>query len=83
MRDYILRLVVNNHDLQARMKWGKGDVAIWDNRAVYHSGTPDVKGVRTGNRASSVGERPYFDPGSKGMAEALREEEEAEGLGRS
>ena len=43
-----------------------------------------MKGVRTGNRASSVGEKPYFDPGSKGMAEALREEEEeAETLGKS
>ena len=42
-----------------------------------------MKGVRTGNRASSVGERPYFDPKSKGMAEALREEEEREVLEKS
>lgn len=47
--------------------------AIWDNRSVYHSGTHDYAdlGPRTGQRAVSIGERPYLDPNSTGRREAL------------
>lgn len=47
--------------------------AIWDNRSVYHSGTNDYAdlGPRTGQRAVSIGEKPYFDPNSTGRREAL------------
>jgi len=71
---YLARLINENHDLQARMKWGKDDVAIWDNRCTYHTATVDFDGskeVRTGNRAVSMGERPYLDPNSPSRREAL------------
>jgi alpha-ketoglutarate-dependent taurine dioxygenase len=28
--------ITQNHDIQVRKKWSKNDVAIWDNRCVYH-----------------------------------------------
>jgi len=74
IRDYLMRLLTRNHDLQCRIRWNKGDVAIWDNRSVFHSATRDVTpdmGLRAGNRTSSTGERPYFDPASKSRREAL------------
>lgn len=46
-------------------------VAIWDNRSVYHAATPDYTGPRLGQRAVSVGERPYLDPASKSRQEDL------------
>ena len=50
--------------------------AIWDNRTVYHSAIFDYAGLgpRTGHRAVSIGERPFFDPNSKTRREALAEE---------
>jgi alpha-ketoglutarate-dependent taurine dioxygenase len=74
--DWFLRLLVDNHDLQVRLKWqNPNDLAIWDNRSVYHAATPDYVegefGERTGNRAVSLGERPYLDPESTGRREAL------------
>jgi hypothetical protein len=47
------------------------DTAIWDNRSVYHAATFDYDGARTGQRAVSLGERPYLDPNSTGRREAL------------
>lgn len=46
---------------------------LQDNRSVYHSATFDYSGLgsRTGQRAVSLGERPYLDPNSKGRREAL------------
>ena len=74
--DWFVRLVVDNHDLQVRHRWqNANDLAIWDNRSVYHAATPDYLdqglGERTGQRAVSLGERPYFDPESTGRREAL------------
>jgi alpha-ketoglutarate-dependent taurine dioxygenase len=73
---WFLRLVVDNHDLQVRHRWqNPNDLAIWDNRSVYHAATPDYigedLGERTGQRAVSLGERPYLDPESTGRREAL------------
>jgi alpha-ketoglutarate-dependent taurine dioxygenase len=68
---HVSKLISQNHDLQCRFKWGKNDVAIWDNRSVFHTGTTDVLGVRLGDRVVSLGERPYFDPNSKSRREAL------------
>lgn len=47
--------------------------AIWDNRSVYHTATFDYDGFgsRTGQRAVSLGERPYLDPKSTSRREAL------------
>lgn len=70
-------LVADNHDLQVRNRWANvNDLAIWDNRSVYHAATPDYEGLgeRLGHRAVSLGERPYFDPQSKSRREALYEE---------
>jgi len=75
IRDYIMRLITLNHDCIARMHWTKGAVAIWNNSCAWHAATPDtylVPGaIRTGIRASSVGEQPYLDPASKSRREAL------------
>lgn len=71
---WFVQLVVENHDLQVRHRWkDANDVAIWDNRSVYHTATLDYDGLgsRTGQRAVSLGERPYFDPKSTSRREAL------------
>jgi alpha-ketoglutarate-dependent taurine dioxygenase len=36
MLDFLQRLVTENHQLQARVKWNMDDMVIWDNRSVYH-----------------------------------------------
>lgn len=76
---WFVRLLVDNHDLQVRLKWqNPNDLAIWDNRSAYHAATPDYLegnyGERKGNRAVSLGERPYFDPASVSRSEALAAE---------
>ncbi|KAF2867311.1 TfdA family taurine dioxygenase [Massariosphaeria phaeospora] len=74
IREYIMRLITRNHDCIARMKWTKNAAAIWNNSCVWHAATPDthlVDGIRTGVRASSIGEVPYLDPNSKSRREAL------------
>ena len=76
--DWFLRLVMENHDLQVRHRWvNKNDLAIWDNRSVYHTGTPDHEGFgeRVGHRAVSLGEKPFLDPSSRSRRAALRDEE--------
>ncbi|KAK4643745.1 hypothetical protein QC761_405480 [Podospora bellae-mahoneyi] len=76
--DWFVQLIVENHDLQVRFKWKDvNDVAIWDNRSVYHAATPDYifedgLGERKGSRAVSLGEKPYYDPQSTSRREALR-----------
>ncbi|KAG8161572.1 hypothetical protein KVR01_008559 [Diaporthe batatas] len=76
--DWFVRLIVENHDLQVRHRWANvNDLAIWDNRSVYHSATPDYigeadLGERKGSRAVSLGEKPYFDPESTSRREATR-----------
>ncbi len=72
--DWFVRLVTENHDLQVRLRWqNPNDVAIWDNRSVYHAATFDYQqlGPRTGHRAVGLGERPFFDAKSKSRREAL------------
>jgi alpha-ketoglutarate-dependent taurine dioxygenase len=74
--EWFVQLIVENHDLQVRHRWQNvNDLAIWDNRSVYHSATYDYQhlglGPRTGQRAVSLGERPYLDPQSKSRWEAL------------
>ncbi|KZT58951.1 taurine catabolism dioxygenase [Calocera cornea HHB12733] len=69
--EYLFRHVSENHDLQVRYRWGRNDVAIWDNRAVLHTATNDYNGDRQGNRVVGVGERPFLDSGSRSRREAL------------
>ncbi|TEA19219.1 Alpha-ketoglutarate-dependent taurine dioxygenase [Colletotrichum sidae] len=82
--DWFVRLVTENHDLQVRHRWRDvNDVAVWDNRSVYHAATPDYVdeeglGERSGSRSVSIGERPYFDPASVSRREALARARAAE-----
>ncbi|KAK3898920.1 putative alpha-ketoglutarate-dependent sulfonate dioxygenase [Staphylotrichum tortipilum] len=73
---WFLDLVYKNHDLQVRLKWqNPNDIAIWDNRSVFHTATFDYLdgnyGERFGNRAVGLGERPYLDPNSTSRRAAL------------
>jgi alpha-ketoglutarate-dependent taurine dioxygenase len=75
--DWFKQLVVDNHDLQVRFRWqNEHDIAIWDNRSVFHNATYDfqVLGDRFGNRAVGIGERPFFDPESVSRREWLEKE---------
>lgn len=72
--EWFVRLVVDNHDLQMRVKWqNEGDIVIWDNRSTFHAATLDYEGLgpRFGNRAVGCGERPFYDPNSSSRREAL------------
>ncbi|EPY52312.1 TfdA family Taurine catabolism dioxygenase TauD, variant [Schizosaccharomyces cryophilus OY26] len=63
-----IELIAHNHDLQVRFKWKKNDLAIWDNRSVYHTATYDAVGPeRVGIRVVGIGEKPYFDPNSRAI----------------
>ncbi|PPJ59572.1 hypothetical protein CBER1_11701 [Cercospora berteroae] len=67
LMDWMNELMVSSHDIQVRHRWlNKNDMAIWDNRCSAHTATPDHigrgLGSRVGVRATSIGERPYFDP---------------------
>jgi alpha-ketoglutarate-dependent taurine dioxygenase len=77
-------LITDNQDLQVRLRWqNENDLVIWDNRSVYHIATPDYLddpgSERTGQRAVSLGERPYFDPSSLSRRKALDKERVAAG----
>ncbi|KIJ40409.1 hypothetical protein M422DRAFT_173777, partial [Sphaerobolus stellatus SS14] len=77
--EWFVRLIVDNHDLQVPHRWqNPNDLAIWDNRSVYHAATPDYVteglGERTGQKAVSLGERPYLDPASTSRRESLAKE---------
>ncbi|KAF5854308.1 hypothetical protein GGP41_007085 [Bipolaris sorokiniana] len=77
--DWLMNIVLRNHDLQCRFRWqGPNDMAIWDNRSMVHNATMDYDdfGERFGQRVCGIGEKPYFDPNSKSMREALAEEGE-------
>lgn len=73
LKNYILELATTSHFAQVRFKWGKNDLAVFDNRAVYHAATPDYFGLgpRAAVRVISVGEKPYFDPESTSRREEL------------
>ncbi|KAL5364277.1 hypothetical protein BJX96DRAFT_168159 [Aspergillus floccosus] len=75
LHDWLLRMVVESDDCQLRHRWRNSyDVAIWDNRSVFHRAIVDFEGIRTARRAVGIGERPYFDPNSKTRREAIAEE---------
>lgn len=78
IKSYLEDLLYKSPEIQLRYKWSQYDVAIWDNRSVYHSIIHDIStsdgGVlnRTGLRTLSLGERPFLDPSSKLRSEALK-----------
>ncbi|PYH96175.1 putative alpha-ketoglutarate-dependent sulfonate dioxygenase [Aspergillus ellipticus CBS 707.79] len=68
----ILNLVALNPDLQVRFRWeNPQDIAIWDNRAVYHAPIQNHVGKRRGWRVLSIGEKPFLDPNSVSRAQYL------------
>ncbi|KAJ3544495.1 hypothetical protein NM208_g3024 [Fusarium decemcellulare] len=70
-------LVAKDHSIQVRQRWqNPNDIAIWDNRSVFHSATFDYDGLgdRFGNRVVGIGERPYFDERSGSKRETLAAE---------
>lgn len=74
LKSYLNELVYGSHDIQVRFRWNKNDVAIWDNRSVYHTATNDFFNSdyeRTGIRTVGIGERPYLDNKSKSREEDL------------
>ncbi|KAL7004371.1 hypothetical protein EMMF5_006062 [Cystobasidiomycetes sp. EMM_F5] len=69
---YLFSLVAENFSFQARLKWEKDDLAIWDNRSTQHSGIFDYgTDKRTGDRCVSLGEKPFYDPASVSRKEDL------------
>ncbi|KAK5686405.1 hypothetical protein LTS10_002523 [Elasticomyces elasticus] len=69
---WFVQLIVENHDLQVRLRWQhKDDLAVWDNRSAFHTATYDYEGARTGQRAVSIGEKPFLDPESVGRRQGL------------
>ncbi|GAA6023403.1 hypothetical protein JCM10207_002535 [Rhodosporidiobolus poonsookiae] len=69
---YLYDVVRLNHDLQVRFKWDQNDVALWSNTSSFHNVTLDYAGTnRTGHRAVSLGEKPFFEPASRSRREAL------------
>ena len=73
---YLFDLVVHNHDAQVRFKWQKNDIAVWDNRSVWHTASYDIGAAqRAGDRVCSLGEAPYFDPSSKSRRESEAQRE--------
>ncbi|KAI0138874.1 hypothetical protein GGR57DRAFT_509660 [Xylariaceae sp. FL1272] len=73
MKEFTTRLVTENHQLQARVRWKKDDLVVWDNRAVYHCATYDYggRGRRRAVRVCGCGEVPYLDSKSTGRRQAL------------
>lgn len=72
--NWFVQLVVENHHLHIRHRWqNRNDLAIWDNRSVYHT-VPfgyQGQGPRTEQRAVGLGEKPYLDPNSKSRRQDL------------
>ncbi|CZT43405.1 related to taurine catabolism dioxygenase [Rhynchosporium secalis] len=74
--EWLHDIVVLNHDIHIRHRWvNNNDMALWDNRCMVHTATPDYLGKglgdRKGCRVMSIGERPYHDPSASGRAESL------------
>lgn len=36
MKKFLEKLITENHQIQARVKWNPDDLVVWDNRSVYH-----------------------------------------------
>ncbi|CAI7629621.1 unnamed protein product [Penicillium crustosum] len=71
IKSYLMKLITDNHDLQARVKWEVDDLAVFDNRAVYHTATYDYDEPRVCLRVVAVGEAPALDPKGVSRSEAL------------
>jgi hypothetical protein len=84
--NWLMDMVLRNHDLQCRFRWqGPNDMGRFscnylshENAASYATMDYDDYGERFGYRVCGIGEKPYFDPNSKSMREALAEEAKEE-----
>ncbi|PIG87834.1 tfdA family taurine dioxygenase [Aspergillus arachidicola] len=73
--DALYRTVAEGYEFQVRWKWTKNAVAIWDNRATFHTGIFDYfPHLRHGLRVAPQAEKPYLDPESRTRKEALQQE---------
>ncbi|CUM64889.1 uncharacterized protein PRCAT00002507001 [Priceomyces carsonii] len=70
--EFLARHLTENHDIQVRIRWEENDVAIWDNRSTFHTGTFDYGGFREGYRVTTLGEVPFFEKESKTRSESLK-----------
>ena len=56
--------------LHCRWSWREGDVAIWDERSTLHRAAADHVGqYRSIRRIEIDGDRPYFDPAGRTLAQ--------------
>ncbi|PWY67146.1 tfdA family taurine dioxygenase [Aspergillus heteromorphus CBS 117.55] len=88
--DNLFRTVAEGYEFQVRWKWSPDAVAIWDNRATFHTGIFDYCDPASSPRPAGgpQAERPYLDPNSHTRKEAiaatqpgkLAEKEENKGL---
>lgn len=69
--NYLYGIYERSTDIQLRWHWTPGTSAIWDNRTTNHTVSYDYDGERHGTRVSSLAEKPFFNPESKGRAESL------------
>ena len=67
IRKFSLGLLTQQHTAQVRYRWGKNDLAVWDNCSTFHAAAFDYDGLgrRSGVHAVACGERPYFDRNSR------------------
>ncbi|ORY27079.1 hypothetical protein BCR39DRAFT_539130 [Naematelia encephala] len=72
--NYINQIGMHNFDHQVRFRWEKGSIALWDNRSTWHSATFDYDEERCGDRASGLGEVPFYDPNSELKSHGLKRE---------
>ena len=62
--------------IAGRTRWHNvNDVAIWDNRSVYHVASTDYEGMveRLGQRAVGIRERPYLEVRIESKQEASQD----------
>jgi taurine dioxygenase len=64
---------VADPSLHCRWSWSEGDVAIWDERSTLHRAAADHVGQhRRIRRVEIDGDRPYFDPAGRTLAQLGR-----------
>lgn len=81
LSSYIVQLVLRNHENRVRYKWNKNDVAIWDNRSVFHNATKDIYKYnteeRSGVRTVGIGERPFLHKDGKSRSDEVNGQPQA------
>lgn len=69
--DWFLQLIVENHDLHVRQKWqNENDLAIWNNRSVYHTATFDY--IKSKGFLANIKSLRMQDSSRKTLTESLQ-----------